>query len=615
MLDFLGRMKIRARLLVLVGFFGLGLVGIGVSDYLTLQEVKVGGPFYQHALEDQALLADLLPPPLFIAVSNLNVHNMLEVDDPATLALLSTRLASNRAEFEERARYWDKELEEGSLKADLMSGSIPPAREYYELYDTQFLPAFSRGDRVHAAKVLAGPMRLAFERHSEAIKAAVVSGNSRLEADDRRAIAAARAGTQRLVFVNVSVFAMALLFGLYVSSRISRGLERSVALMRDVGEGEGDLTRRLDESGDDELSDLAKSFNRFTGNLEGQAKIAKAIADGDLTVTVKVLSDKDVLGSALATMVASLRGIVGEVGAAAASLAAGSEQLCGSASAVSAGTSEQTSSARETTSSMDEMSASIQQNVDNARQTDRIASKAATDAKTSGESVARTVAAIRQIATRIGTIEEIARKTDLLALNAAVEAARAGEHGKGFAVVASEVRKLAERSQTAAGEISHLTTECVTTAEGAGHLLERLVPDIRKTAELVQEIAAACAEQATGANQVSRAMQKLDSTIQSNSEAAEQLASTAEALSGQAVTLQEAVGFFRLSDRRSSSFVGASAHFGRRISARPSRPSQGTGNKVKGATSRGGPNAPKGVTLDLDRDDATDVRDDEFEAA
>jgi methyl-accepting chemotaxis protein len=249
-------------------------------------------------------------------------------------------------------------------------------------------------------------------------------------------------------------------------------------------------------------------------------------------------------------MLGSLRGIVAEVDAAAASLAAGSEELSGSATSVSDGTSEQSASAQETTSSMEQMSASIQQNVDNARETDRIASKAAADAKTSGESVARTVTAIHQIASRIGAIEEIARKTDLLALNAAVEAARAGEHGKGFAVVASEVRKLAERSQVAAGEIAQLTTECVTVAEGAGKLLDRLVPDIRKTAELVQDIAAACGEQATGANQVSRAMQQLDSTIQANAAAAEQLASTAEELSGQAVQLQDAVGFFRLAAAR-----------------------------------------------------------------
>ncbi len=93
-------------------------------------------------------------------------------------------------------------------------------------------------------------------------------------------------------------------------------------------------------------------------------------------------------------------------------------------------------------------------------------------------------------------IEEIARQTNLLALNAAIEAARAGEHGKGFAVVAAEVRKLAERSQVAAGEIGKLSSSSVDVAENAGAMLNRLVPDIQKTSELVQEISASSKEQA-----------------------------------------------------------------------------------------------------------------------
>jgi methyl-accepting chemotaxis protein len=178
-----------------------------------------------------------------------------------------------------------------------------------------------------------------------------------------------------------------------------------------------------------------------------------------------------------------------------------------------------------------------------------LARKTAADAIESGEAVTRTVQAMKEIASKIVIIEEIARQTDLLALNAAIEAARAGEQGRGFAVVASEVRKLAERSQGAAGEINHLAASSLAVAEKAGELLHKLVPDIQRTSDLIQEIAAASNEQSSGVAQVNKALQQLDQVIQQNASASEELASTAEELSSQSEQLQEVVEFFTLSDQ------------------------------------------------------------------
>jgi methyl-accepting chemotaxis protein len=339
--------------------------------------------------------------------------------------------------------------------------------------------------------------------------------------------------------------------------------------------------------------------------LRAAAELATAVATGDLTHTVAVTHEDEIgaMVHALNDMVDNLRRVAREVSGSATSVATGSEQMTATAGQVAEGASQQGAATEETTAAMEEMGASVQQNADNAAQTDRLASKAAVDAAASGTAVTQTVAAMKNIAEKIAIIEEIARKTDLLALNAAVEAARAGEQGKGFAVVASEVRKLAERSQTAAGEISELSRGGVKLAEGAGAMLDRLVPDIRKTAELIQEVSAASREQSTGIEQTNKALQDLDRVTQQNAAAAEEMASTAAELANQAIQLQTAVAFFRLD--------GAPRSTARPVLARAklAKPTHIVASRAKRLTGHGRGPARAGLDLDL----RTPADDDLFE--
>ena len=290
---------------------------------------------------------------------------------------------------------------------------------------------------------------------------------------------------------------------------------------------------------------LGISLERMVDNLRVTASMADEIANGDLTVQPKPLSDKDTLGLSLQSMVERLRGVVGDALSAADNVSSGSQELSATSEQMSQGATEQAAAAEQASASMEEMAANIKQNADNAAQTEKISRQSSKDAEASGEAVNRAVDAMRTIADKIGIVQEIARQTDLLALNAAVEAARAGEHGKGFAVVASEVRKLAERSQTAAAEIGAVSGDTVKAAQEAGEMLQRLVPDIRKTAELVSEISAACREQDVGASQINEAIQQLDKVTQQNAGASEQMSATSEELAAQAEELQTSIAFFR----------------------------------------------------------------------
>jgi len=284
-------------------------------------------------------------------------------------------------------------------------------------------------------------------------------------------------------------------------------------------------------------------------------KVASNIAAGDLSQRVPVVSRDELgrLSQEINKMTDSLERLIVNIRQSTAENASIAAQIASASRHVSEGSTEQATLAEEASSSVEEMHATIRQNADNAMQTEKIALKNVKDALESSKSVSLTLSAMKEIAQKISFIEEIARQTNLLALNAAIEAARAGEHGKGFAVVAAEVRKLAERSQSAARDISDLSSSSVAVADEAGVMLSKLVPDIQKTAELVQEISAASKEQTSGADQINSAIQQLNQTIQQNTAVVEEMSSTGDVLSSQADRLLNMVAVFKINDGKGGS--------------------------------------------------------------
>jgi len=342
-----------------------------------------------------------------------------------------------------------------------------------------------------------------------------------------------------------------------LSEGLNSLLETTVVAFEDTGRAlsalaAGDLEQRITRSYSGTFNQIKQDANaaaeKLAGVIEDMARVFDGLATGDLTQRITRPMDGafDRVKQDANTSFDKLTSIIEEVRGAADALTGAANQVSATAQSLSQAASEQAASVEQTTASIDVMSASINQNSDNAKVTDGMATKTNKEAEEGGAAVSQTVVAMKQIAAKIGIVDDIAYQTNLLALNAAIEAARAGEHGKGFAVVAAEVRKLAERSQEAAKEIGELAGNSVTTAERAGKLLDEIVPSIQKTSELVQEIAAASSEQSESVTQIGGAMGQLSKATQQNASASEELAATSEELSGQAEQLQQSVAFFNL---------------------------------------------------------------------
>ncbi|WFU12068.1 methyl-accepting chemotaxis protein (plasmid) [Rhizobium sp. CB3090] len=575
----------------------IGLVGSVGLQQIALNRLKVNGPIYEQVVNGKDLVADILPPPLFVVESYMLA---LEASDFPELAdANAAKIAKLQQDYNERRAYWKTSSLPQGLKDQLANAVLTKSDVFWQEMDGEVLPALAAKDTAKVKELLVH-LKGTFHLHQDAVEELVTSSNDFLSGQET----GAREEIHRWTIFSLSAAggSILLLIGgtLLLRRRAIVPLESMRAYMGVLAGG--DYTKEVPHSErSDEIGAMAKSVAVFKTKaqehqrLETEAEVNRALSEreraeqerirareaADIKFAVDALADGlgqlansnlthridvafapqlDVVRRDFNAAVEQLEDALREVGQNAQAIATDSNRVSSATGDLSKRTEQQAASVEETAAALEQITTTVTDSSRRADEAGRLVVTARENAEKSGEIVRRAIAAMgeieassNEISNIIGVIDDIAFQTNLLALNAGVEAARAGEAGKGFAVVAQEVRELAQRSAGAAKEIKTLINTSgeqvkngVALVGETGQALDQIGRQVEAINANVAAIVEASREQAIGLKEINQAVNTIDQGTQQNTSMVVESNAASHSLANEAEALFNLLGRFRI---------------------------------------------------------------------
>jgi methyl-accepting chemotaxis protein len=577
-----------------------GIVAVAGVGAQTLQTLKVNGPIYKEIVDGKDLIADILPPPLYLIESYALANEI--VVHPETAESNIPRFDVLNKLYDDRREYWKNSTLPNNLRAKLYDEVIAKGDRYWSTLQNELKPALSAGDASAITPVLS-KLKMEFHDHETSVNELVTMASTYLI--DREAFAAGESSRQEALLVTLGLLLITTALGsvYFIHRRALKPLGEITSFMTNMATG--DFNAAVPHANrKDEIGHIAAAVEVFrqagleNQRLQRETEAARAevdreralrdqdriieaealrfviealgaglhrLADCNIRMTLDDAFDsrfeplRQDFNHSIATFQATLEKVMEETRR----LLDNSQEMREASTNLAHRTEQQAAALEQTSSALEEVTATVRASAERTSDTRELVREAKNCALASGDVVRSAVSAMERIESAsseigqiIGVIDEIAFQTNLLALNAGVEAARAGDAGKGFAVVAQEVRELAQRSANAARDIKGLIQKSsVEVSSGVqlvgetGEALTQIGDFVSRIDINVDAIATAAREQAIGLQEIGSAISSIDQMTQQNAAMVEETTAISHTLAEGAVQLTTLVNRFQLNRR------------------------------------------------------------------